>query len=201
MFTGIIESTGNIVDIKKYGDNIDFTIQSKLASEAYIDQSISHNGVCLTVVEIKEDTYTVTAIKETLDVTNLGSWKVGTEVNLERSMLPNTRLDGHFVQGHVDTKVICSSVEQLDGSWYFGFGLPKENRSLVVHKGSIAINGTSLTVIHPKESDENFRVAIIPYTFEHTNFKKLKPGDEVNIEFDILGKYVERQLGKRLANG
>jgi riboflavin synthase len=200
MFTGIIESTGKIVDIKKNGDNIDFTIESELAKDAYIDQSISHNGVCLTVVRIDNDTYTVTAIKETLDVTNLSSWEIGTKVNLERSMLPGTRLDGHFVQGHVDTITTCIAVEPLDGSWYFSFRLPEKHSALIVHKGSIAINGTSLTVIHPNSTDIFFRVAIIPYTFEHTNFKQIKPGDKVNLEFDILGKYVERQLSKRTNN-
>ncbi len=197
MFTGIIEALGEVKAIKHDGDNIHFTISTHLASEAYIDQSISHNGVCLTVVELAEKSYVVTAIKETLEVTNLKNWTIGTFVNLERSMKPDTRLDGHFVQGHVDTLTFCKRIEQLDGSWYFSFHLSPENKHLLVNKGSVAINGTSLTVILPKEDESTFKVAIIPYTFEHTNFKHVRIDTTVNIEFDILGKYIARQLEAR----
>ena len=194
MFTGIIESLGKITKIEQEGDNVHFTIQSELAKESYIDQSIAHNGVCLTVVKIEGDTYVVTAIKETLDVSNLKDWVVGTLVNLERCMLPNTRLDGHFVQGHVDTTTTCRNVESLDGSWYFTFDLKDEFKRLLVHKGSVSINGTSLTVILPTDDADHFKVAIIPYTFDHTSFKTIKPGSLVNIEFDILGKYIARHI-------
>ncbi len=196
MFTGIIESTGRIKSINWEGDNIHFEVESELTKDTYIDQSISHNGVCLTVVKIIPETqsYVVTAIKETLDVTNLKNWKVDTIVNLERAMLPNTRLDGHFVQGHVDSITKCTAVQEVDGSWYFTFQLDKTNKTLIVHKGSIAINGTSLTVIQPEEDQNFFKVAIIPYTFEHTSFKNLNPGDLVNIEFDILGKYISKHI-------
>jgi len=191
MFTGIIEATGKVIAIEKSGTNIDFTIASDLRSSAYIDQSISHNGICLTIVALLDDAYVVTAVKETIEVTNLKYWQVGTVVNLERAMLPNTRLDGHFVQGHVDTILACKEVKDLDGSWYFTFILEKENAHLIVNKGSIAINGVSLTVIDNEDSNL-FKVAIIPYTYEHTNFKQLKKGDLVNVEFDILGKYIAK---------
>lgn len=197
MFTGIIESLGEIKDIITEGDNIHFVVESPIARESYIDQSISHNGVCLTVVDIKGDRYTVTAIKETLDVTNLKDWTIGTLVNLERSMKPDMRLDGHFVQGHVDTLIQCTKVEVLDGSWYFSFEISPSDKHLLVNKGSVSINGTSLTVIMPDHESLIFKVAIIPYTYEHTNFKTLKEGGSVNIEFDILGKYIARQLDAR----
>lgn len=194
MFTGIIESLGEVSKIEHEGDNVHFTIKTALAKESYIDQSIAHNGVCLTVVHIEDDSYVVTAIKETLDVSNLKDWKVGSLVNLERCMLPNTRLDGHFVQGHVDTTTTCINVESLDGSWYFTFELKDEFKTLLVHKGSVSINGTSLTVILPTDDADHFKVAIIPYTYEHTSFKAIQPGSLVNIEFDILGKYIARHI-------
>lgn len=194
MFTGIIEEVGEITKINRDGDNTHLTIRSNISKDAYIDQSISHNGVCLTVVGKNEDTHTVTAIKETLDVTNLKYWKTGDLINLERAMIPNQRLDGHFVQGHVDQITSCTGLRVYDGSWVFRFGIPVGTESLIVHKGSIAINGVSLTVILPDDDPKSFEVAIIPYTYEHTNFKSLKVGDFVNLEYDILGKYVLRYM-------
>ena len=186
-----------MVNIVKKGTNIDFTIETPIATEAYIDQSIAHDGVCLTVVSIDIETcrYVVTAIKETLDRSRLGSWQVGSIINLERSMTAGKRLDGHFVQGHVDVTTTCTGVEDVEGSWYFTFELPASGRELVVDKGSIAINGVSLTVVSP--SSEHFSVAIIPYTYEHTGFKTIQPGDTINLEFDILGKYVQRMMAAR----
>lgn len=193
MFTGIVEELGIINRIELEGSNIHFTIESSLANEAYIDQSISHNGVCLTIVKIDGDEYIVTAIEETLNKTNLDKLEVGNIVNLERAMLPNKRLDGHFVQGHVDTTTQCLDVQVVDGSWYYTFEVPDGYASMVVPKGSIAINGVSLTVVLDKGFDPNtFKVAIIPYTYEHTNFKCITAGDTVNLEFDIFGKYVAR---------
>lgn len=197
MFTGIIEEIGEITKINRDGDNTHITIRSNISKDAYIDQSISHNGVCLTVVGKDDDTHTVTAIKETIDVTNLKYWKTGDLINLERAMIPNQRLDGHFVQGHVDQTTQCTSIRVYDGSWVYRFGLPVGTESLVVHKGSIAINGVSLTVILPEDDPQSFEVAIIPYTYEHTNFKSLKIGDLVNLEYDILGKYVLRYINLR----
>ena len=194
MFTGIIESMGEIVGIRKEGKNTHFTIKSDLAKDAYIDQSIAHNGVCLTVVDKDMDTHTVTAIKETLDVTNLSLLKVGDFVNLERAMLPNTRIDGHFVQGHVDSTTKCMNIEHIDGSTYFHFAIPSGEKYLIVHKGSIAINGTSLTVILDKQKPDTFKIAIIPYTMEHTSFRYIRENDFVNIEYDVLGKYVARHI-------
>lgn len=193
MFTGIIERLGKVIDIKEEGTNYHFTIESGIESEIYIDQSIAHNGVCLTVVSIDDDSYIVTAIKETMDKTNLGKVKKGDFVNLERAAISGkTRMDGHIVQGHVDGTTQCIGVEDVDGSWYFTFQLDKDNAPLVVDKGSVCINGVSLTVVDPTASQ--FQVAIIPYTYEHTSFKYLKPGDTINLEYDIIGKYVQRYM-------
>ena len=195
MFSGIVEEMATVVAINKYQENIDFTLKCSFVDELKIDQSIAHNGVCLTVVSMKEDTYTVTAMKETLDRSNLGLLKVGDQVNLERSMLMNGRLDGHIVQGHVDETATCTDVKDADGSTYFTFTYKAEKAMarrgyFTVDKGSVTVNGISLTVCNP--TDNGFTVAIIPYTREHTNFCDMKKGDEVNIEFDILGKYIAR---------
>lgn len=195
MFSGIVEEMATVVAIKKYGENIDFTLTCSFTNELKIDQSISHNGVCLTVVNIKGDNYTVTAMKETLDRSNLGLLKVGDHVNVERSMLMNGRLDGHIVQGHVDETAECVSMKDADGSTYFTFRyrLDKEMARrgyFTVDKGSVTVNGVSLTVIAP--TDNEFTVAIIPYTRQNTNFKDITVGTKVNIEFDILGKYISR---------
>lgn len=194
MFTGIIEKTAKVSHLEKEGSNLRIRIHSSLASELKVDQSVAHNGVCLTVVDIKPEEYEVVAIDETLEKTNLGSWKVGTLVNLERCMQINGRLDGHIVQGHVDQKGKVKSIQDEGGSWKFTFQLEMPSR-LIVEKGSICINGVSLTAF--EVSDEVFSVAIIPYTYEHTSFHELKVGDEVNLEFDIIGKYVERMYGSR----
>lgn len=194
MFSGIIESMGIISDIRKDGSNVHFTIKSDLSGESYIDQSIAHNGVCLTVVQKNADSHIVTAIEETLKKSNLSKLKVNDIVNLERSVLANSRMDGHFVQGHVDLTTTCNEVTEAGGSWYFSFKLPERQNKLVVPQGSICINGVSLTVA--RLSDNDFTVAIIPYTFEHTNFKTIKKGDFVNVEFDILGKYIVNYLEK-----
>ena len=194
MFTGIIETLGTILAIETEKNNIHFKIQAPILAEAYVDQSIAHDGVCLTITKIEEDGYWVTAIQETLDKTNLASWKVGNLVNIERAMHAQMRLDGHFVQGHVDTVTTCVEVRESDGSWYYCFEIPEGGKQLIVPKGSIAINGTSLTVVLDDPKSNQFSVAIIPYTYEHTNFKNLKAGDKVNIEFDILGKYILRHI-------
>lgn len=190
MFTGIIEQIGEVRKIDQENQNIHFTISADFVHELKIDQSVSHNGCCLTVISISEDSYVVTAINETLLRTNLADWQVGTIVNLERCLQYNGRLDGHIVQGHVDTIGICTSIEDQGGSWKFHFSY--ETNDLTVEKGSIAVNGTSLTVVdsHPG----NFSVCIIPYTYEFTNFNSLKIGDKVNLEFDILGKYVAKWM-------
>lgn len=190
MFTGIIESMGAIQDITSLGTNKSFYIQSDLTPELGIDESISHNGVCLTVEEIKDDIYQVTAIKETLDKTNIGSWKNGDLINLERSMKMGGRLDGHIVQGHVDCTAICTEKKDLKGSYEFTFEFDKKFAGLIIEKGSISLNGISLTIFNV--SLNTFSVAIIPYTFEHTNMKSLQEGMQVNIEFDMIGKYVSR---------
>ena len=197
MFSGIVESTAKLVALKRDRENIDFTFTCPLVSELKIDQSVSHNGVCLTVVSIEGDTYVVTAMKETLDRSNLGLLEVGDEVNVERSMLLNARLDGHIVQGHVDETATCIAVEDADGSYYFTFKYPfdKEMAKLgymTVDKGSVAVNGVSLTVCNPTE--DTFQVAIIPYTWENTNFHDIKVGSKVNLEFDIVGKYISRLM-------
>ena len=190
MFTGIIESIGEISDLSKDRENLHITMTSNLAPELKIDQSISHNGICLTVVDLKDKSYTVTAIKETLDKTHLRSLSVGDWMNLERAMKIDGRLDGHIVQGHVDEVGICKAVEEFDGSWVFTFEYNSSAGNITIEKGSITVNGVSLTVVNSKENE--FSVAIIPYTFENTNFGKIKVGDEVNLEFDVIGKYVKR---------
>ena len=190
MFTGIVETLGTIKEIKREQDNLHITIQSSLTPELKIDQSVSHNGVCLTVVSLTEDTYTVTAIKETLEKTNLGKWQEGNIVNLERGMKLGDRLDGHIVQGHVDQTGVCKNVEEANGSWYYTFEYDKTLSNITIEKGSITVNGVSLTVVNSKINE--FSVAIIPYTYEHTNFKFIQPGTIVNLEFDVIGKYVSR---------
>lgn len=190
MFTGIIEATGVVSRIEKEGSNVHFTISSAISEELRIDQSLSHNGVCLTVVELGPGAHTVTAVEETLLRSNLGSLCEGDLVNLERAMRSDGRLDGHLVQGHVDATGVCKGVETLDGSWYFHFEYEPRPEHLLVDKGSVCVNGVSLTVVNP--SDRAFSVAIIPYTFEHTNFNILRTGDRVNLEFDIIGKYIAR---------
>ena len=192
MFTGIIEASGEVASIQKEGDNIHLEIKSELAPQLSIDQSVSHNGVCLTVVELKDGSYVVTAIKETLDKTNLGGLSVGDRVNLERAMKLGDRLDGHIVQGHVDQTARCIGIEENNGSWYFSFEYDDGAQNITIEKGSITINGVSLTVVSSK--DNGFSVAIIPYTYEHTNFNSLKSGDTVNLEFDVVGKYVARLM-------
>jgi riboflavin synthase len=190
MFTGIIETFGTIKELKKEDTNLHITVSSSLTQELKIDQSVSHNGVCLTVVAINQDQYTVTAIKETIDKTNLGNWKVGDLVNLERAMLLGSRLDGHIVQGHVDQTGICKTIENANGSWYFTFQYNENLNNITIEKGSVTVNGVSLTVVNSKKDE--FSVAIIPYTYEHTNFKSFKVGTKVNLEFDVIGKYVAR---------
>ncbi|MCP4439467.1 MAG: riboflavin synthase [Aureispira sp.] len=190
MFTGIIETLGKVSKIEKDGTNIHLTITSELTKDFKIDQSVAHNGVCLTVVAIEGNEYTVTAIEETMKLTNLGDLKIGDEVNLERAMQHNARLDGHIIQGHVDTTGTCVEVKPVDGSWYYTFKYTPTEEHLLVGKGSVCINGVSLTVVEPK--DDLFSVAIIPFTHEHTTFKHIKVGDAINLEFDILGKYIAK---------
>ncbi len=195
MFTGIIETLGEVEQIVKEGTNIHFTINSNICSELKIDQSIAHNGVCLTVVGLNERTHTVTAIQETLNKTSLGCLKVGSKVNLERCMQMNARLDGHIVQGHVDQTAKCILVNELNGSWEFRFKYDEKLGNVTVEKGSICVNGISLTVVNSQQNE--FSVFIIPYTFEHTNLQEVKTGDWVNLEFDIIGKYVARLMGNK----
>ena len=195
MFSGIVEEFATVVAIQKDRDNIDFTLRCTFVDELSIDQSVAHNGVCLTVVTIENGTYTVTAMRETLERTNLGQLKVGDKVNVERSMLMNGRLDGHIVQGHVDETARCIAMEDANGSTYFTFEYQEDlemarNGYFTVDKGSVTVNGVSLTVCNPTRN--TFQVAIIPYTMEHTNFQDIKIGTTVNIEFDILGKYIAR---------
>ena len=190
MFTGIIESLGEVLALTKEGSNIHFLIHSSLAKELKVDQSLSHNGVCLTVTSIDNESYSVTAIIETLNRTHLGQLKVGDKVNLERAMSYNGRLDGHIVQGHVDDVGYCTKVVEQDGSWEYYFEYAPNPNHILVDKGSVCINGVSLTVVNP--STNTFNVAIIPYTYEHTTFKNIRVGDKVNLEFDILGKYVAK---------
>lgn len=192
MFTGIIEDMGVVSGLKEEFDNLHITINSAITKELKIDQSVAHNGVCLTVVNINENEYTVTAIKETLDKTSLGTLEVNDKVNLERAMKLGERLDGHIVQGHVDQTAICTNIEEANGSWVFTFKYDSKLNNITIEKGSITINGTSLTVINSKK--DGFSVAIIPYTYEHTNFNTFKKGTVVNLEFDVLGKYVSRLL-------
>ena len=190
MFTGIIESLGKVTNVKVDRGNIDFTIQSEISNELKIDQSVSHNGVCLTVTETTEKTHTVTAVKETLEKSSLGSFSVDDLINLERAMKLGERLDGHLVQGHVDGVAKCIGVSVNDGSWIYKFEFDIKNEMLLIEKGSICINGVSLTVFDIVEN--TFKVTIIPYTYENTQFKELKEGDIVNIEFDMIGKYLAR---------
>ncbi len=194
MFSGIVEKTGKVVQIEKEGGNIHFTIETEIATELKVDQSMSHDGVCLTVVKVSpvENTYVVTAIQETLDKTNLRTWDAGYEVNLERSVVVGGRFDGHIVQGHVDQTAECIKVEELDGSWKFYFQYDSEKGNITVDKGSISVNGVSLTVVDSEKG--MFSVAIIPYTYDVTNFHNFKPGSIVNIEFDVFGKYVAKLL-------
>jgi riboflavin synthase len=193
MFTGIIESLGEIVLAEKQNTNLKLTIKSEVSNELKIDQSVSHNGVCLTVTELHPDAHTVVAVKETLQKSSIGKLQEGDFVNLERCMVMNGRLDGHIVQGHVDGKGNCLDIKDEDGSWIFTFSYDSSD-NVLVEKGSICINGVSLTCFDV--SDEKFSVAIIPYTYEHTNFKKMKKNDEVNLEFDIIGKYVHKLINK-----
>ncbi len=195
MFTGIIESLGTLKKTRREGSNLHLTLECSFSSELRIDQSLAHNGVCLTVVEIDGPAYTVTAIEETLQRSNLGDLQLGDLVNLERCLAANGRYDGHIVQGHVDTMAECLKIEEKDGSWEYLFKHPKGKENLTVEKGSITVNGVSLTVVH--SDPEHFSVAIIPYTHAHTNFKDFKVGTKVNIEFDILGKYVARMMTDR----
>ena len=190
MFTGIIESLGKVTNVKVDRGNIDFTIESEISSELKIDQSVSHNGVCLTVTETTDNTHTVTAVKETLEKSSLGSFSVDDLINLERAMKLGERLDGHLVQGHVDGVAKCIDISINDGSWIYKFEFDIKNEMLLIEKGSICINGVSLTVFDVAEN--TFKVTIIPYTYENTQFKKLKEGDTVNIEFDMVGKYLAR---------
>lgn len=190
MFTGIIETLGTIKALEKEGENIHVTVQSDITNELKIDQSVSHNGICLTVVNINNDCYTVTAIKETIDKTNLSFWNTNDVVNLERAMKLGDRLDGHIVQGHVDQTAVCKNIEEANGSWYFTFEYDKNLNNITIEKGSITVNGVSLTVVNSKPNE--FSVAIIPYTYEHTNFKDFKVGTSINLEFDVIGKYVAR---------
>ena len=192
MFTGIIECTGIIKGVSVSGTNKTFTIASPVSAELKVDQSVSHNGVCLTVEKIENGEHTLTAIEETLNKTNFGSWVAGNEVNIERCVLMNGRLDGHIVQGHVDTTAVCINKQNRNGSWEFRFRFPKEFAALVIEKGSIALNGISLTIFNVAQDE--FTVAIIPYTYEHTNIKSLNVNGTVNIEFDMVGKYIQRML-------
>ncbi|PWT78023.1 MAG: riboflavin synthase [Bacteroidetes bacterium] len=195
MFTGIVETKGEIRDIITAGTNKSFWIASSISGQLRVDQSLCHDGVCLTVEEISGDAHRVTAISETLHKTTLDEWAKGNFVNLERSLVMNGRLDGHIVQGHVDSTATCVGRKEIGGSWEFQFEIPKKFALLVIEKGSICINGVSLTIFDVKK--KNFRVAIIPYTYEHTNLQSLKPGDSVNVEFDIIGKYVNRSVSVR----
>ncbi|MBZ0206145.1 MAG: riboflavin synthase [Flavobacteriales bacterium] len=191
MFTGIVEEVGEVVEVNTAGSNTDLVIKARMAPDLRVDQSVSHNGVCLTVTEVLDDRFLVTAVEETRQRSNLGALKAGDGVNLERSLRIGDRLDGHMVQGHVDTLVTCTGVEERDGSWWFTFALPKRSE-LLVDKGSVCLNGVSLTIAALEGS--SFSVAVIPYTYAHTTFRSLMPGDPVNVEFDVIGKYVARML-------
>ena len=192
MFSGIVEEAAQVVALNADQGNLHITMKCSFVNELKIDQSVAHNGVCLTVVNLTDETYTVTAIQETLDRSNLGLLKVGDLVNLERSMMMNGRLDGHIVQGHVDQTAVCTAVEDAEGSWYFTFRYEPQGDNCTVEKGSVAVNGVSLTVCDSR--DDGFRVAIIPYTYEHTNFCRIGVGSVVNLEFDIVGKYIARLM-------
>lgn len=192
MFTGIIECVGKVIHIENDLSNIHFTIEASIAQELKIDQSVAHNGVCLTVVAIKENSYKVTAIHETLQKTNLANLKINNELNLERCMVFNGRIDGHIVQGHVDQTAVCTAVQNQNGSWLFTFEYDSALNNITVEKGSVCVNGVSLTVVN--SGVNTFSVAIIPYTFEHTTFKNIEVGSKVNLEFDVIGKYVSKYL-------
>ena len=192
MFTGIIEGLGEVTKLQREKDNLHITVRSSLSSELKIDQSLAHNGVCLTVVALGEDTHTITAIDETLEKSNLGELQIGSRVNLERATKIGSRLDGHIVQGHVDQRGTCTKVEELEGSWMYTFEYDPGFDNITIEKGSITVNGVSLTVVGSKEN--SFSVAIIPYTYENTNFKQIRVGNTVNLEFDVIGKYVARLL-------
>jgi riboflavin synthase len=194
MFSGIIETPGEVVSLIREQNNLHITVRANFTHELKIDQSVAHNGACLTVIGIKEDNYTVTAIDETLKKTNLRHLKVGDIINLERCVKAGDRLDGHIVQGHVDQTGVCRSVEENNGSWTFTFEYDPSENNITVEKGSVCVNGVSLTVVNSK--DNSFSVCIIPYTFEHTNFKNIKAGTVVNLEFDILGKYISKLMKK-----
>lgn len=200
MFTGIVERTARVAAIERDKGNIHFTLETEIAKELKVDQSMSHDGACLTVVKVNpdENRYVVTAIDETLQKTNLGTWEVGTEVNLERSMVMGERLDGHIVQGHVDQTAVCTKVEETDGSWKFTFRYDPSIGNITVEKGSISVNGVSLTVVD--SAKDHFSVAIIPYTYQITNFHNFRPGTVVNIEFDVFGKYVAKLLAQYMAS-
>ena len=195
MFTGIIEDLGTVLKIERQGGNVEFNLACSFTDELQVDQSLAHNGVCLTVTSVDAEGYAVVAIEETLGKTSLGQLEVGSVVNLERAMTMGGRLDGHIVQGHVDQTVDCLKVEEHNGSWDFHFQLPEDSASLIIPRGSVAINGVSLTVAEISEG--SFKVSIIPYTYEHTTFKDLRPGQKVNIEYDLLGKYVLRHFEVR----
>ena len=190
MFTGIIETLGKVTNLVTDKDNLHITIESEITHELKIDQSVAHNGVCLTVVAIDNNQYTVTAIKETLDKTNIGDLNIDAIINLERAMKLGERLDGHIVQGHVDQTATCTSIKETEGSWLFTFEYDPKLNNVTIEKGSITVNGVSLTVVNSQKN--SFSVAIIPYTYEHTNFKTFKVGTTVNLEFDVIGKYVKR---------
>ncbi|RED24609.1 riboflavin synthase alpha chain [Flavobacterium cutihirudinis] len=190
MFTGIIETLGRIHEIRKDQNNLHITVDSSITNELKVDQSVSHNGICLTVVEIKDSLYTVTAIEETILKTNIGEWQQGDIVNLERGMKLSDRLDGHIVQGHVDQTGTCINIEEANGSWNYTFEYNKDLNNITIPKGSITVNGVSLTVVNSKTNE--FSVSIIPYTFENTNFKNFKIGTKINLEFDVVGKYIAR---------
>ncbi|MFT4780939.1 MAG: riboflavin synthase [Psychroserpens sp.] len=196
MFTGIIEDLGIVTKLDKKQGNLNLTVKSTLTNELKIDQSVAHNGICLTVVAISGDNYTVTAIKETIDKTNIGDLQQGDIINLERAMKLGDRLDGHIVQGHVDQVGTCESVKEEDGSWLYSFSYDASLGNVTIEKGSATVNGVSLTVVNSKKN--NFSVAIIPYTYEHTNFKHLKKGSKINLEFDVLGKYIQKLYEARL---
>lgn len=197
MFTGIIETIGTITHLQHEGSNVHLTIASAIASQLRVDQSVSHNGVCLTVIAQSDTTHIVTAIRETLLRTTIGSWQLGDKVNLERCLRADSRIDGHFVQGHVDQVAVCTQINEVGGSWYFTFQFDNNNTtSVLIDKGSIAIDGTSLTVVQPTEN--TFSVAIIPYTYEHTVFSRYRVGSRVNIEFDVLGKYITALFNRQI---
>ena len=195
MFTGIIETLWIVKEIQKIDDNLHITISSSITQELKIDQSIAHNGVCLTVIDIQDNLYTVTAIRETIEKTNLSDWKLGDLINLERAMKLGDRLDGHIVQGHVDQIGICKSIQDANGSWYYTFEYDETLNNITIEKGSITSNGVSLTVVNSMKNE--FSVAIIPYTYENTNFKSLKIGAKINLEFDVVGKYVAKLYSNR----